>query len=222
MLNATMSMLRFQRIKEMVAQQFNKLYYDSHVWAEGKTSWLGVPIQKFPTDLWIYQEIIFEERPDVVIETGTANGGSALFFASLFDLVEKGEIVTVDVEDLKGRPKHNRITYLLGSSTSKEISEQVREMAYGKEKVMVVLDSDHHKEHVLDELRIYSNLVTKGSYLVVEDTNINGHPVLTGFGPGPMEAVEEFLKENKHFVVDTSREKFRLTANPRGFLRRTS
>lgn len=85
---------------------------------------------------------------------------------------------------------------------------------------MVILDSDHSKVHVLNELRIYSKLVTKGNYLIVEDTCINGHPVCQGFGPGPMEAVEEFLKENQDFVVDRTREKFYLTFNPKGGLRR--
>jgi cephalosporin hydroxylase len=166
--------------------------------------------------------MIFEEKPDLIIETGTASGGSASFFASLFDLIGKGEVITVDVEDIKGRPRNNRITYLLGSSTSKEIVEQIRSLASNKEKVMVILDSDHRKTHVLNELKIYWEFVTKKSYLVIEDTNINGHPVLPDFGGGPMEAVEDFLKENKSFVVDRSKEKFFLTFNPKGYLRRTN
>ena len=85
---------------------------------------------------------------------------------------------------------------------------------------MVILDSDHGKDHVLNELRTYSPFVTKGSYLIVEDTNINGHPVLHDFGPGPMEAVEDFLKENQNFTVDKSKEKFYLTFNPKGYLRK--
>ena len=85
---------------------------------------------------------------------------------------------------------------------------------------MVVLDSDHHRDHVLAELRTYSALVTPGSYLIVEDTNINGHPVRPEFGPGPMEAVDEFLRESPDFAIDPEREKFFLTFNPRGFLRR--
>lgn len=215
---ATRRILRFLKIEKIIVDQFNRIYYESAVWT--KTRWLGTPILKCPTDLWIYQEIIFEVKPDFVIECGTAYGGNALFFASLFDLIGKGEIVTIDVKDVKERPKHERITYLLGSSTSKEIVEQVRRLVSNKGTIMVILDSDHHKEHVLNELRIYGDLVTEASYLIVEDTNINGHPVYPDFGAGPMEAVEEFLKENKNFVVDASKEKFYLTFNPRGYLRR--
>ena len=97
---------------------------------------------------------------------------------------------------------------------------QVGKLISDKDKVMVILDSDHHKEHVLNELRIYGKFVTKESYIIVEDTNINGHPVYPDFGPGPMEAVEEFLRENKNFVIDKTREKFYLTFNPRGYLKK--
>lgn len=171
-------------------------------------------------DLWIYQEIIFEVKPNIIIECGTAKGGSALFLVFVCDLVDNGRVITIDIEDRRERPRHSRIKYLLGSSVLEEIVGQVRKLISDKDKVMVILDSDHHKEHVLNELRIYSKLVTKGSYIIVEDTNINGHPVAHDFGPGPMEAVEEFLKENTNFVIDKSREKFYLTFNPRGYLKK--
>jgi cephalosporin hydroxylase len=209
--------------EKSIVSQFHKLYYDAHIFGKTwcNTFWLGIPTLKCPLDLWIYQEIIFEVKPDVIIECGTAHGGSALFLASVCDLVGNGKVITIDIEDKKGRPKHNRIKYLLGSSTSKEIVRKVRSLVKNGDKVMVVLDSDHHKEHVLNELRIYSNFVTKGSYIIVEDTNINGHPVYPEFGPGPMEAVEEFLREkNKDFVVDKTKEKFYLTFNPKGYLKR--
>ena len=208
--------------EKSIVSPFHKLYYDTHVFGKtwGNTFWLGIPTQKCPLDLWIYQEIIFEVRPDVIIECGTAKGGGALFLASMSDFVDNGRVVTIDIEDREGRPKHKRIKYLLGSSTSKEIVEKVRNLIKDGDKVMVILDSDHHKEHVLNELKIYSKFITKGSYLIVEDTNINGHPVAPDFGPGPMEAVEEFLRENKNFVVDKNKEKFYLTFNPKGYLQK--
>jgi cephalosporin hydroxylase len=136
------------------------------------------------------------------------------------DLVNNGKVITIDIEDIKDKPQHKRIKYLLGSSTSKEIVEKIRSLVGNDGKVMVILDSDHSKQHVINELRIYSKFVTKGSYLIVEDTNINGHPVFSNFGPGPMEAVDEFLKENKDFVVDKTKEKLYLTFNPNGYLKR--
>jgi cephalosporin hydroxylase len=181
---------------------------------------MGILAQKCPLDLWVYQEILWEIRPDLILECGTAQGGSAIFLASICDLLNRGKIISIDTEDRKGRPPHKRIEYWLGSSIQEEIMARVKAEAANKEKVMIILDSDHHKEHVLKELRIYSPLVTRGSYLIVEDTNINGHPVLPEFGPGPMEAVAEFLEGNPGFVIDEGKEKFFMTFNPRGFLLR--
>jgi cephalosporin hydroxylase len=181
---------------------------------------MGIPAQKCPLDLWVYQEILWEIRPDLIIECGTAQGGSALFLASICDLLNKGKIISIDIEDRKDRPLHRRIEYWLGSSIQEEIMARVKSETENKGKVMIILDSDHHKEHVLKELHIYSPFVSQGSYLIVEDTNINGHPVLSEFGPGPMEAVTEFLKGNADFVIDEGKEKFFMTFNPRGFLLR--
>lgn len=204
--------------------RFHRLYFDAHLqgktWAD--TRWLGVTLAKCPLDLWVYQEIVAETRPDLVVETGTFEGGSALFFASLFDLVGNGRVVTVDIEPRGDKPAHERITYLTGSSTAPEIVDQIRAQVAEASRVLVVLDSDHRREHVLAELHAYADFVTPGGYLVVEDTNVNGHPVAPEFGPGPMEAVERFLEQDDRFVVDRSREKFLLTFNPGGFLRRRS
>ncbi|NYZ76095.1 class I SAM-dependent methyltransferase [Candidatus Micrarchaeota archaeon] len=207
---------------ESIVGEFNKLYYNYGVFGGTwkNTFWLGTRVRKYPTDLWVYQEIIFKLKPDVIIECGTGNGGSALFLASIFDLVDRGKVLTIDIKQDDGRPRHRRITYLTGSSTSDEIVKKVGSFVKKDHKVMVILDSDHHKEHVLKELRIYSKFVTKGSYLIVEDTNLNGHPVEVEFGPGPMEAVGDFLNERRDFVVDKEREKLYLTSNPRGYLRR--
>lgn len=203
-----------------ITEQFHELYYESRVWCN--TFWLGVETQKCPLDLWIYQEILFELRPRFIVETGTAAGGSALFLASVCDLLNRGEIITVDIEDRPRRPAHARIKYLCGSSIAEEIVGTVKKVVKDAGPVMVILDSDHHKEHVLQELRIYGAVVTEGSYLIVEDTNVNGHPVSQLHGPGPMEAVETFLKESGKFVPDREREKFLMTFNPNGYLRKRS
>ena len=205
---------------EAVVDAFHQLYYDEpdRTWQD--TWFLGVATQKCPLDLWVYQELIFRVRPGLIVETGTAHGGSALYLATMCDLVGHGEVVSVDVLDLPGRPVHPRVRYVHGSSTDLGIVEEVRALAEGKDPVMVILDSDHSFAHVRAEIAAYAGLVTPGSYLVVEDTNVNGHPVAPEFGPGPYEAVEELLGRSADFVVDDSCEKFRMTFNPRGFLRR--
>jgi cephalosporin hydroxylase len=204
-----------------VVNRFHVLFYGEMLgktWSD--TRWLGVPLLKNPFDLWVYQQTVFEVKPDVIIECGTFRGGSALFFASLFDLIGTGEVITIDIEALPQRPSHKRITYLTGSSTSGEIVLRVRKLVKGKAKVFVILDSEHSKRHVLDEMKQYSELVTEGSYMVVEDTNVNGHPVAPDWGPGPKEAVEEFLVTNRDFVRDATREEFYMTFFPGGWLKR--
>jgi cephalosporin hydroxylase len=203
-----------------VIRAFHRLFYESGTQTWSNTRWLGVPAQKCPFDLWVYQELLHELRPAVIVECGTADGGSALYLASICDLLGEGAIVTVDIRDLPGRPQHERITYLSGSSTAPEIVQAIQERVDGRSPVLVILDSNHERDHVLDEMRLYGPLVSPGSYLVVEDSNINGHPVLPDFGPGPMEAIEAFLAESVEFTVDESREKYFLTFNPRGYLRK--
>jgi cephalosporin hydroxylase len=219
---------------EAITDAFHKLYYGAYTvnktWHN--TYWLGVGIRKCPLDLWLYQEIIHRIKPDLIIETGTFLGGSAYYMASLLDTLGKGHVVTIDIEgkdtilareenpSQPARPDHPRITYLLGSSTTTETTEKIKSMVKANDTVMVILDSDHSKAHVLKELRLYSGFVTKGSYLIVEDTNLNGHPISPTFGPGPMEAMEEFLKEDSSFAFDEKTDKFLLTFNPRGYLRK--
>jgi cephalosporin hydroxylase len=136
------------------------------------------------------------------------------------DLLGEGQIVTVDIQADPHRPQHSRITYLQGPSTEDSIAGKIREIVKDSSPVMVILDSDHSREQVLQELRLYSPIVTKGSYLIVEDTNINGHPVLELHGAGPMEAIETFLSETDEFTFDREREKFFLTFNPKGYLKK--
>jgi cephalosporin hydroxylase len=135
-----------------------------------------------------------------------------------------GKVITVDIEDMSAEAREmplakRMVEFLIGSSTDPSIVKAIGEKTAGK-KVVVILDSLHTKEHVYDELKLYAPMVSVGSYLIAQDTNINGHPVLEGFGPGPMEAVEQFLKENGNFEVDRSREKLLFTMHPGGYLKR--
>lgn len=202
-----------------VIDSFHVLYRDVRA-VHKRTRWRGTRVLKCPFDLWTYQEIIAECRPDLIVETGTMYGGSAYYFASLLDLSQNGEIVTVDVQHREGRPQHPRITYLTGSSVAPATLEQLHERAAGKETVMVILDSNHDERHVAKELSLYRDLVTPGGYLVVEDSNLNGHPAQHEYGPGPMEAILTFLERNEDFEADRSREKHMVTYNPNGWLRR--
>jgi cephalosporin hydroxylase len=203
-----------------ITERFHEQYYQSGVWRN--TFWLGVETLKCPLDLWVYQEILFELRPRFIIECGTAAGGSALFLASVCDLLGSGEVISIDIEHRADRPLHPRIKYLRGSTIDREIVCEVEEILKNQGPVMAVLDSDHRMEHVLEELRIYSRIVTEGSYLIVEDTNVNGHPVFQLHGAGPMEAVEKFLQETEEFSADREREKFFITFNPKGYLKKVS
>jgi len=210
-------------VNDPVGEAFHIKYYggsNPHGSVLHRTSWMGVGLLKCPLDLWIYQEIMFEMKPDLIIETGTHNGGSALFFSHLFDILGKGEIITIDVNRPANPPQHPRITYITSSSTDPNTVNRVRERAAGKSSVMVVLDSDHTAPHVLNEMHAYHSLVTPRNYMIVEDTNINGHPALPGWGPGPFEAIQAFMKQNQDFEIDYGCEKLHLTMNPCGYLRK--
>lgn len=209
------------------ADKFHEAFYHARLWE--RVSWLGVPVYKCPLDLWVYQEILHESRPDVIVETGTAHGGSALFLASVCDAMGHGRVVTIDTRDLPGRRAHPRVSYLTGSSIEPSMVERVRARIAPRERAVVVLDSIHSREHVLAELRLWSPLVAPGCHLIVEDTNINGHPVHTDYAPdrgedgaGAFEAVQDFLRENDRFEIDRAREKLLLTFNPGGYLRRVT
>jgi len=211
-----------RRIQSVITK-FNRVYYDSRIWR--RTKYLGVLTQQFPTDLWMLQEIITELKPDFIIETGTYHGGSTLFFADTLERInDQGSVITVDIDPKIERASafatfRNRVQVIKGDSVSPEVIGEIAQRV-GSGTVLVTLDSLHTKEHVLKEMNLYSKFVTPGSYPIVQDTNINGHPVYPAFGPGPMEAVEEFLKNNREFEIDRSREKYMLTAYPSGFLKK--
>jgi len=193
------------------------VFYESDAWT--KATWLGAQALKNPLDLWIYQEILHETRPELVVETGTYRGGSALYLASMCDLLGVGEIVSVDIEPLReDYPEHPRITYLGGrSSTDPEVVAEIRARAEGRP-TLVVLDSDHSQAHVEAELSAYAPIVPVGCYVIVEDSNIGR--IRKDLMPGPLQAVEVFLARTDEFVVDRDREKFLITFNPSGYLRR--
>lgn len=186
----------------------------------GRVTYFGTPILKNPVDLLAYQQIIFDTMPEVIIETGTCYGGSALFLAHQCELLGRGHVITIDREQRTPVvPEHRRLTYVTGDSTAPETIQTVANLV-GDFRGLVILDSDHARDHVLREMHAYQRFVAPGAYLIVEDTNINGHPIYKGYGPGPWEAVEVFLEDNPaDWEVDTERE-FLGTYNPRGYLKR--
>jgi cephalosporin hydroxylase len=186
------------------------------------TFWRGVRALKCPLNLWIYQEIVFETHPDVIVETGTAHGGGAWFLGDMCELVGNGRVITVDI-DADATPEHPRVTYVAGDSVAPETFSRVTDLIGEGESVMVVLYARHLRDHVIKELHLYGELVRKGHYLIVEETNLNLNPRGHGHGPdprpGPYEAVREFLAEQDRFEIDRSREKFFMTQNLNGYLR---
>src|SRR5262249_3766573 len=184
-------------------------------------TWLGQPVWQNVLDLWVMQETIAELKPALLIEAGTNRGGSALFFAHLFDLLGQGRVVTIDIEKLHDL-SHPRIEFLIGSSIAPEIVEAVRaRAAEANGPVMVTLDSDHRESHVRQELESYAPLVTPGSFILVQDGVIDTLPRFAGGRPGPLPAIEDFLRTATEFEVDEERaRKFLISHHPKGWLRR--
>jgi len=173
------------------------------------TSWLGVEMLKPPTDIWKFQELIWLLKPDYFIEVGTHFGGTAYFIACLFDIIGKGKVITIDIQ-CSLKVEHPRIHQIIGNSVDETVVNQVREIV--KDSTAIVdIDSCHAGGHTLQEMQIYSEFVSPvGSYLISEDTS----------NTDTWRSVEEFLKVNDSFVVDKEQEKFLLTFNWEGFLRR--
>ena len=213
-------------------------------------SWMSRPIIQYPQDVMAVQEIVWSVKPDLIIETGIAHGGSLVYSASMLALIdyceakESGKLldpnssqrkvigVDIDIREhnrqaLDSHPMRHIIELIEGSSIDKKIFEQVQKLSFGYNKVMVFLDSHHSHEHVLSELKLYSNFVTKNSYCIVFDTVIEDLPSVLStdrpWGPGnsPKTAVNSFLTNNKNFEIDkTYQEKYVITVAPDGFLKR--
>jgi cephalosporin hydroxylase len=189
----------------LITRMFHLLWYNSsNTWL--KNTYLGYPIQQCPFDLQLYQEQIFKLRPNFILQTGVNYGGSVLFFATMLDLIDSPRnavVVGIDISisDKAKTLNHPRIKLFEGDSTDLQLVKQVTNILPCNTG-FVSLDSDHTKKHVSKEINIYKEFVELGSYLVVEDTHINGHPVFSSFGPGPYEAAQEFLRENNRFIRD--------------------
>jgi cephalosporin hydroxylase len=197
-------------------------------------SWMGRPIIQYPQDMIAMQEIIWQVKPDLIIETGIAHGGSLIYYASLLELIGRGEVLGIDIDirehnrrEIEAHPMIRRIKMLQGSSIDETTVSQVKSIAEGKQVVMVCLDSNHTHSHVLDELKYYAPFVTKGSYLVVFDTIVEDLPdnYLPGRpwsqGDNPKTAVFEFLRTHPEFVIDTDIDnKLLISVAPGGYLKR--
>lgn len=217
-------------LEKIIADSFHVMFYFSdHTWNRGYTKWMGVPVLQSPFDMWTFQEVIVDTLPEVIIETGSAAGGSALFFASIFDLLAKikknvdGSVISIDTQaEMETKVSHPRIKFIKGKSVDPKIVNMIKSKIKRK-RVMVVLDSDHTDKNVSAEIKIYAPFVTPGCYLVVCDTNLGGHPVFNNAVPGlgPMKAVEKFFKSSPDFDIDKFREeKYFMTFFPNGWLRR--
>ncbi len=205
------------------ATEYHKWYYDTSVWTT--TTWLGVKCQKSVGDLWNYQEILFELKPSLVIEFGTCYGGSALFFATVMRQTgQPFKILSVDVSHQILDPAAERdsdILFVRSSSTAPPVVDYITRLkTQFPGKIFAILDSDHSMGHVLAEMKLLRPLLSAGDRLIVEDSNVNGHPILPGWGAGPYEAIEAYEREFPHdYTHDRAREnKFGWTFAPNGFL----
>jgi len=200
----------------MTISKLNELFY-THIHLNlHEPKWRGVRIVKMPTDLILYSEVIFETQPDFIIDSGTKFGGSALYFQDMLDLVGKGgKVISIDKFPVK-KQKDSRITYIEDGSTSESTLKTVRKMV-GKKKVMVVLDSNHSRQHVKRELYYYSKIVTPGQYMVIEDCHTRDGSL---YGPG--EARDWFLRINKDFIQTDLDKRYLIGFCRGGWLRRKS
>jgi len=203
-------------------------------------SWLGFKVLQVPQDLQAMQEIIWEVKPDLIIETGVAFGGSLMFCASMLALLEvcgeikDGRVIGVEINlfpensfKILSHPLSKYINIISGSSVNKDIVKSIKYISNMKKRILVCLDSNHTHEHVLAELRAYAPLVSVGSYIIVNDTGVEDLPDKMSFnrpwgkGNNPRTAVIEFLEENDDFIIDESiDERLIISGNLGGYLRR--
>lgn len=197
-------------------------------------SWMGRPIIQYPQDMIMMQELIWDIKPDLIIETGIAHGGSLIYYASIMELIGKGEVLGIDIDirehnrkEIESHPMFKRIKMIQGSAIDQSTVDQVKKHAEGKKTVMVCLDSNHTHDHVLEELRLYADFTTVGSYCVVFDTIVEDLPKGSydrpwDVGNNPKTAVFEFLKTHSNFEIDKQIDnKLLISVAPDGYLKRT-
>jgi len=201
-------------------RQANILYFRSQVYEN--TFWMGHKCAKCPMDMWVYQEMMVQLGTDLLIETGTLRGGSALFFAHMFDMMGAGKIISIDIQLQSNLPQHPRIEYIESSSIDNAVLERVGTAADDAKSVIVLLDSDHKAPYKLREMELYAKFVTPGSYMIAEDTCFDAYPAFPEYGPGPAEAVKKFMAGNSEFEIDQSWERHMISFAPGGFLRKKS
>lgn len=221
--NKNIKSLRRDALAWMITAWRNKMDYE--------VNWLGIPIIQNPYDMILMQELIFDLKPDVIIETGVAHGGSLIYYSSLLELLKKGRIVGIDIDIrdhnrklLEKHPLIKRVTMIEGSSVDRKVIAQIKRIIKPNDKVIVVLDSNHKKQHVYEELSLYKDIVSKGSFIVVFDTFM---PYLEGLrglslfkNNSPMDAVRDFIRENPSFIIDRSYNKFFVSSCPDGFIKK--
>jgi cephalosporin hydroxylase len=182
--------------------------------------WGGRQAQKTPFDAWIFQEIICDTQPDIIIEIGNYAGGSTLYLANVLDSLAHGRILAIDIDHSRIQNLHHkRIKWITGNAISNEIIQKVNDEIGINDKVMVIEDSSHTYANTLSILEIYSRIVSVGCYFIIED-GICKEDFIGGPKPGPYEAIHVFLKEHEEFEIDKNREKFLLTYNPDGYLKK--
>jgi cephalosporin hydroxylase len=222
----------FERSKQLIVEADRYKY--SYLW-----TWLGVPIIQMPADIVALQEAVWQSKPDLIIETGVARGGSVIFFASLLELIGRGKVIGVDIDirahnrdTIENHPMAKRISLIEGSSTAATTLEKIRAEIAADSRVMAVLDSNHSRDHVLAELRSYGPLVSPGHYLVVADTVLGfltpeqtprARSQVWFPGNEPLVALNEFLREDPRFERDlVINGKLIMASSPGGYLRRCS
>lgn len=219
-----------QEGRALISSLWTKLCTEYRVMYE--PTWLGIPIIQLPTDIVMMQELIWKLRPDVIVECGLAHGGSAVMYASICELIGKGRVIGIDIEvrqynrvAIQSHPMSKRIEIIEGSSIDPSTVAEVKERLRGARTVTVILDSDHSRDHVLQELNLYHQVVTPGSYLVAMD-GAQAHVWDVPRGKkewkddNPLQAIEVFLKEHPEFQVDHHYTRMHVTSIPKGFLRR--